>query len=59
MTKDNPSLYNENQIVGLIQAMSMKQREMLLSKIASSDKNKGKQEEDRELSFQSDNNEGF
>jgi hypothetical protein len=57
--KDDPPPYDENQIAGLIHAMSTEQRETLLSKIASSGKGKGKQDDDKELSFQSDDDEGF
>jgi hypothetical protein len=41
-TKDDPPPYDENQIAGLIRAMSTEQRETLLSKIASSGMGKGK-----------------
>jgi hypothetical protein len=57
---DSPPTYNENQIAGLIWAMSTEQREMLLSKVASFNKGKGcVMVDDREISFQSDNKECF
>jgi hypothetical protein len=59
VNKDEPPPYDENQITGLIRAMSTEQRETLLSKIASSNKGKGRQEEDKEPSYQSDDEEGF
>jgi hypothetical protein len=60
VNKEEPPPYDENQIAGLIRAMSTEQRETLLSKIASSNKEKGKQEEEnREPSYQSDDEEGF
>src|SRR5947209_4881767 len=39
--EEPPPAYDENQITGLIRAMSMEQREVLLSKVASSNKGKG------------------
>ena len=60
VNKDDPPPYDENQIAGLIRAMSTEQRETLLSKIASSEKGKGRQEENnKEPSYQSDDEEGF
>jgi hypothetical protein len=56
---DPPPAYNENQIAGLIRAITTKQRETLLSKVASS-KGKGRAVvDDRDPSFQSDNEECF
>jgi hypothetical protein len=58
--EDPPPIYNENQIAGLIRVMSTKQRETLLSKVASSNKGKGCiVVDDRDPSFQSDNEECF
>jgi hypothetical protein len=60
LKKDPPLAYNENQITGLIRAMSTQQRETLLSKVASSNKGKEcKVMDDRDPSFQSDNEEYF
>jgi hypothetical protein len=54
-----PPTYDENQITGLIRAMSTEQRETLLSKVASSNKGKERIVDNRDLSFQSDNEECF
>jgi hypothetical protein len=54
-----PPTYDENQIAGLIRAMSTKQRETLLSKVASSNKGKEYIVDNRDLSFQSDDEECF
>jgi hypothetical protein len=60
VNKDEPPPYDENQITGLIRAMSTEQREMLLSKIVNLGKEKGKKEEEnREPSYQSNDEEGF
>jgi hypothetical protein len=49
---DPPPAYDENQIAGLIRAMTMEQRETLLSKVASSNKGKGHTiVDDQDLSF--------
>jgi hypothetical protein len=58
--EDPPPTYDENQIAGLIRAMTTEQREMLLSKVASSNKGKGcTVVDDRDPSFQSDDKECF
>jgi hypothetical protein len=58
--EDPPPAYDENQIAGLIRAMSTKQRETLLSKVTSSNKGKGRAVvDDRDPSFQSDDEECF
>ena len=57
--KDEPPPYNENQIAGLIRAMTTEQRETLLSKIVSSNKGKDQEESHKEPSYQSDDEEGF
>jgi hypothetical protein len=56
---DSPPTYDETQIAGLIRAMSTEQRETLLCKVASP---KGKEHivvDDRDPSFQSDDEECF
>jgi hypothetical protein len=55
---NSPPTYDETQLAGLIRALSTEQKETLLSKIASS---KGKEcvVDDRDPSFQSDDEESF
>jgi hypothetical protein len=55
---DSPPTYDETQLVGLIRALSTEQRETLLSKIASP-KGKDRVVDDRDPSFQSDDEECF
>jgi hypothetical protein len=55
---DSPPTYDETQLVGLIRALSIEQRETLLSKIASP-KEKERIVDDRDPSFQSDDEECF
>jgi hypothetical protein len=57
--KDDPPPYDENQIAGLIRTMTTKQKETLFSKIASTNKGKEREESHKELSYQSDDEEGF
>jgi hypothetical protein len=55
-----PPAYDENQIAGLIRAISTEQRETLLLKVASSNKGKGcTVVDDRDPNFQSNNEECF
>jgi hypothetical protein len=55
---DSPPTYDETQLAGLIRALSTEQRETLLSKLASP-KGKDHVVDDRDPSFQSDNEECF
>jgi hypothetical protein len=55
---DPPPTYDETQLTGLIRALSTKQRETLLSKIANP-KGKERVVDDRDPSFQSDDEECF
>jgi hypothetical protein len=55
---DSPPMYDETQLAGLIRALSTEQRETLLSKIASP-KGKERVVDDRDPSFQSDDEECF